>query len=269
MSIPKTNAQTMISQDIDKRQDLQEPDQFIDIISGNIMIDPVIIESGITYERNSINAWFSHGKPTCPMTGLKVNPNVVIANVALRQLIEEFTNKNQLFKEKWLEAKSDTEDLKRKNDIATWEWLKDEYNDEWVSYDSRETMKRLEDAYKKNKQIVPINMIYVVNVNEMKQYDRDTGNRWRKVRRVGGKEPQKDKAVWYYKSDTKTTSRFTLDHYIPISPEDNKVLEQEFKKPVNKRNLVLIGPYLELVADVTEMILIGLRYHSRQLIRLE
>ena len=111
------------------------PNQFMDIISGNVMIDPVIIESGMTYERNSISVWFSHGKSTCPMTGLKVNPDITIPNVALRQLIEEFASQNQWFKDKWLEAKSDTDDLKKQNDIATWEWLKDEDNDEWVAYD--------------------------------------------------------------------------------------------------------------------------------------
>lgn len=244
------------------------PEQFMDIISGNVMTDPVIIESGMTYERNSISVWFSHGKSTCPMTGLKVNPDIIIPNVALRQLIEEFVSQNQWFKDKWLEAKSDTDDLKKNNDVATWEWLKDEDNDEWVSYDVGETMKRLEEAHKKNKQIVPINGMYVVNVREMKQYDRDTGSRWRKVRRVGGQEPPKDKAIWYYQSDTKTSSRFALDHYIPMSPEDNNVLEDEYMKPIEERNMVRIGPHLQFIADVTLLMQVG-RYNSRKLVRIE
>ena len=265
----KKQQQDVKSHDGSKTQDTKvTPEQFMDIISGNVMTDPVIIESGMTYERNSISVWISHGKSTCPMTGLKVNPHIIIPNVALRQLIEEFVSQNQWFKDKWLEAKSDTDDLKKNNDIATWEWLKDEDNDEWVSYDVGETMKRLEDAHKKNKQIVPINGMYVVNVREMKQYDRNTGSRWRKVRRVGGQEPPKDKAIWYYQSDAKTSSRFTLDHYIPMSPEDNNILENEHNKSVEERNMVRIGPYLQFIADVTSMMQVG-RYNSRKLVRIE
>lgn len=33
-----------------------------------IMSDPVIIETGISYERQYISEWFASGKTTCPIT---------------------------------------------------------------------------------------------------------------------------------------------------------------------------------------------------------
>lgn len=32
------------------------------------MSDPVIIETGISYERQYISEWFASGKTTCPIT---------------------------------------------------------------------------------------------------------------------------------------------------------------------------------------------------------
>ena len=65
----------------------------------NIMVDPVIIESGITYERSSIEEWFLRGD-TCPMTGLKISNKRVIPNITLKQLIQDFFSQNSFYKKK-------------------------------------------------------------------------------------------------------------------------------------------------------------------------
>jgi superfamily II DNA or RNA helicase len=52
------------------------------------MIDPVIISSGITYERKAIQEWLSKHN-TCPLTGIVVDRAIMIPNITLRNAIEE------------------------------------------------------------------------------------------------------------------------------------------------------------------------------------
>ena len=70
----------------------------------NIMVDPVIIESGITYERSTIEEWFIRGD-TCPITGLKITNKRVIPNIALKQSIQYFCEQNSFCKKKIENAK--------------------------------------------------------------------------------------------------------------------------------------------------------------------
>ncbi|XP_023544487.1 U-box domain-containing protein 8-like [Cucurbita pepo subsp. pepo] len=67
------------------------PDDFKCPISLEIMSDPVILSSGHTFDRSSIQRWLDAGHRTCPITQLPLpqNPNL-IPNHALRSLISNF-----------------------------------------------------------------------------------------------------------------------------------------------------------------------------------
>ncbi len=59
-------------------------------IDLTIMKDPVIIQSGITYEREAILRWFNVVKnnPKCPITKMPVDPSILIPNIAVKNQIE-------------------------------------------------------------------------------------------------------------------------------------------------------------------------------------
>ncbi|KAM4102014.1 hypothetical protein ACB094_05G190700 [Castanea mollissima] len=69
----------------------QFPDDFKCPISLEIMSDPVILSSGHTFDRVSIQRWLDAGHRTCPITKLPLpeNPSL-IPNHALRSLISNF-----------------------------------------------------------------------------------------------------------------------------------------------------------------------------------
>jgi hypothetical protein len=64
------------------------PDDFRCPISLELMTDPVILPSGHTFERRSIQRWLDEGHLTCPVTNLPLPPSPpLIPNRALRCLI--------------------------------------------------------------------------------------------------------------------------------------------------------------------------------------
>ncbi|XP_041027743.1 U-box domain-containing protein 8 [Juglans microcarpa x Juglans regia] len=69
----------------------QFPDDFKCPISLEIMSDPVILSSGHTFDRPSIQRWLDAGHRSCPVTKLPLpdNPSL-IPNHALRSLISNF-----------------------------------------------------------------------------------------------------------------------------------------------------------------------------------
>ena len=70
----------------------QSPDDFKCPISLEIMSDPVILSSGHTFDRASIQRWLDAGHRTCPITKLPLpeHPSL-IPNHALRSLISNYT----------------------------------------------------------------------------------------------------------------------------------------------------------------------------------
>lgn len=65
-------------------------------MSMSIMRDPVIIESGITYERAEIQRWFDAGHNTCPVT-CQVLPNKAMwPNIAVRSSIARWRDQHQV-----------------------------------------------------------------------------------------------------------------------------------------------------------------------------
>ncbi|XP_061358124.1 U-box domain-containing protein 8-like [Gastrolobium bilobum] len=68
------------------------PDYFKCPISLEIMSDPVILSSGHTFDRSSIQRWLDAGHRTCPITKLPLSDNSsLVPNHALRSLISNYT----------------------------------------------------------------------------------------------------------------------------------------------------------------------------------
>lgn len=64
------------------------PLEFLCPISSELMLNPVIISSGQTYERENIENWFEQGNDTCPSTKIKLDNFAIIPNNAMKDLIE-------------------------------------------------------------------------------------------------------------------------------------------------------------------------------------
>ena len=71
----------------------QPPGQYCCPVTLTLMVDPVILASGHTYEREFATNWIE-GKernaeaPTDPMTNLELESNAIVPNIALRQSID-------------------------------------------------------------------------------------------------------------------------------------------------------------------------------------
>ena len=74
---------------------MSEMNNYICPINLTVMKDPVIIQSGITYEREAILRWLDVVKnnPKCPITNIPIDPAMLIPNIALKNQIEEMLKK--------------------------------------------------------------------------------------------------------------------------------------------------------------------------------
>ncbi|XP_057528782.1 U-box domain-containing protein 19-like [Amaranthus tricolor] len=70
------------------------PDDIKCPISLEIMVDPVTISTGHTYERVNILKWFKAGNPTCPKTGQSLQSLDIVPNLALKEVIKQYCSKN-------------------------------------------------------------------------------------------------------------------------------------------------------------------------------
>ncbi|XP_042501200.1 U-box domain-containing protein 19-like [Macadamia integrifolia] len=70
------------------------PEDFRCPISLELMVDPVTISTGHTYDRSSILKWLKSGNFTCPKTGEKLTSTELIPNSTLRKLIQKFCSDN-------------------------------------------------------------------------------------------------------------------------------------------------------------------------------
>eukprot|EP00252_Welwitschia_mirabilis_P017959 TRINITY_DN4008_c0_g4_i1.p1 TRINITY_DN4008_c0_g4~~TRINITY_DN4008_c0_g4_i1.p1 ORF type:complete len:399 (+),score=55.69 TRINITY_DN4008_c0_g4_i1:164-1360(+) len=66
------------------------PEDFRCPISLELMSDPVILCTGQTYDRSSIQQWLESGKRTCPNTTIPLQDTKLIPNYALRSLISQW-----------------------------------------------------------------------------------------------------------------------------------------------------------------------------------
>ncbi|PIN05690.1 Ubiquitin--protein ligase [Handroanthus impetiginosus] len=70
------------------------PNEFLCPITLEIMTDPVIVATGQTYERESIQQWLNSNHRTCPKTGQVLSHLSVVPNFALKNLILQWCEKN-------------------------------------------------------------------------------------------------------------------------------------------------------------------------------
>ena len=80
-------------------QELRVPEYLICVISGEVMSDPVSLESGRTYERESILQLFdlcrSEGQQCyCPVTMMEVDPDILIPNFGLKKEVDRLFEEN-------------------------------------------------------------------------------------------------------------------------------------------------------------------------------
>ncbi|KAG4940124.1 hypothetical protein JHK87_043995 [Glycine soja] len=123
-----------------KRQSLgtqiMEPLQsFYCPITQDVMVDPVEISSGQTFERSAIEKWFAEGNKLCPLTLIPLDTSILRPNKKLKQSIQEWKDRNIMItiatlKEKILSG-NDEEVL---HDLETLQTLCEEKNQhrEWV-----------------------------------------------------------------------------------------------------------------------------------------
>ncbi|XP_043711831.1 U-box domain-containing protein 15-like [Telopea speciosissima] len=86
-SVPKT---------LEKSPSLIIPHEFLCPITLELMTDPVIVSTGQTYERESIQKWLDTNHRTCPKTGQILIHLVLAPNYALRNLIRHWCDKNNV-----------------------------------------------------------------------------------------------------------------------------------------------------------------------------
>ncbi|KAM4089567.1 hypothetical protein ACB094_07G163000 [Castanea mollissima] len=72
------------------------PHEFLCPITLEIMTDPVIVSTGQTYERESIQKWLDSNHRTCPKTGQILLHLSLAPNVALKNLIRQWCEKNNI-----------------------------------------------------------------------------------------------------------------------------------------------------------------------------
>lgn len=72
------------------------PVEYLCPITLDLMRDPVIVATGQTYDRTSITRWIQAGHSTCPKTGQKLAHKELISNYALRSLISQWCEDNNV-----------------------------------------------------------------------------------------------------------------------------------------------------------------------------
>ncbi|CAJ1845957.1 unnamed protein product [Sphenostylis stenocarpa] len=67
------------------------PEEFICSLTGNLFEEPVTLETGQTFERKAIKAWFEEGNRTCPVTGNALEcVTMPFTNLILKRLIDNW-----------------------------------------------------------------------------------------------------------------------------------------------------------------------------------
>ncbi|CAM8889172.1 unnamed protein product [Rhodiola kirilowii] len=101
MSNEKAQDHTFLNGDIDDYMSSQSintniPDEYKCPVSLDLMRDPVIVASGHTYDRNSIAQWINSGHHTCPKSGQKLIHMALIPNYALKSLVHQWCEENNM-----------------------------------------------------------------------------------------------------------------------------------------------------------------------------
>lgn len=84
----------VVSRSLEKSPSLLIPHEFLCPITLEIMTDPVIVATGQTYERESIEKWLDSNHRTCPKTRQTLVHLSLAPNFALKNLIMQWCEKN-------------------------------------------------------------------------------------------------------------------------------------------------------------------------------
>lgn len=66
------------------------PENFLCPISAEIMVDPVILSTGQTYDRHFIQEWLNSGNRTCPKSHQVLTSPTLIPNLLIRNMISQW-----------------------------------------------------------------------------------------------------------------------------------------------------------------------------------
>ncbi|KAG9443126.1 hypothetical protein H6P81_018980 [Aristolochia fimbriata] len=86
----------VVPKTLQKCPSLHIPSEFLCPISLEIMTDPVIIATGQTYEKSSIQMWLDSNHRTCPITRQPLAHISLAPNYALRNLIQRWCEVNNI-----------------------------------------------------------------------------------------------------------------------------------------------------------------------------
>ena len=79
----------------DRRQKRDVPDYLCGNISFEILKDPVITPSGITYDRKDIIEHLERVGHFDPVTRTKLTQDMLVANYAMKEVVDDFVSKNE------------------------------------------------------------------------------------------------------------------------------------------------------------------------------
>ena len=80
---------------VDDRRQKREPDYMCGKISFEILKDPVITPSGITYDRRDITEHLERVGYFDPETRTKLTLDMLIPNYAMKEVVDDFISKNE------------------------------------------------------------------------------------------------------------------------------------------------------------------------------
>ncbi|KAK6116171.1 hypothetical protein DH2020_008440 [Rehmannia glutinosa] len=83
-----------VPKSLTKSMSIAVPNEFLCPITLEIMTDPVIVATGQTYERDRIQQWLDSNHRTCPKTGQVLSHLSLAPNYALKNLIQQWCEKN-------------------------------------------------------------------------------------------------------------------------------------------------------------------------------
>ena len=78
----------------DGKSKVPVPAHFSCPVSMELMVDPVMVVTGHTYDRAFSQRWLESGNKTCPVTGIKLRSLELTPNFALRMAIQDWATAN-------------------------------------------------------------------------------------------------------------------------------------------------------------------------------
>jgi STIP1 family protein 1 len=92
--ISKVRDQFSLEEKQKKLRNLDVPDYLLCRITDELMEEPVVLDSGFTYERAQIQRHFRANGCFDPLTRQEVDPNILIENRAVKQATQDYLVRN-------------------------------------------------------------------------------------------------------------------------------------------------------------------------------